>query len=56
CPGPKTKKEVKQFLGLAGYYRRFIPNYSELTSLLTDLNEAPDLVQWTELCQQALIK
>ncbi len=24
CPRPKTKKEVKQFLGLAGYYRRFI--------------------------------
>ncbi len=55
CPRPKTKKEVKQFLGLAGYYRRFIPNYSDLTSLLTDLTktEAPDPVQWTELCQQA---
>ncbi len=55
---PKTKKEVRQFLGLAGYYRRFIPNYSELTSLLTDLTkkEAPDPVQWTELCQQAVTK
>ncbi len=41
CPRPKTKKEVRQFLGLAGYYRRFIPNYSDLTSLLC------------ELCQQA---
>ncbi len=58
CPSPKTKKEVRQFLGLAGYYRRFIPNYSELTSPLTDLTkkEAPDPVQWTELCQQALTK
>ncbi len=36
CPRPKTKKEVRQFLGLAGYYRRFIPDYSELTSPLTD--------------------
>ncbi len=55
CPRPKTKKEVRQFLGLAGYYRRFIPNYSDLTSPLTDLTkkEFPDPVQWTELCQQA---
>uniref|UniRef100_A0A8C2BR64 Gypsy retrotransposon integrase-like protein 1 n=1 Tax=Cyprinus carpio TaxID=7962 RepID=A0A8C2BR64_CYPCA len=55
CPRPKTKKEVRQFLGLAGYYRRFIPNYSDLTSPLTDLTkkEVPDTVQWTEPCQQA---
>ncbi len=39
CPRPKTKKEVRQFLGLAGYYRRFIPDYSELTSPLTDLTK-----------------
>ncbi|KAI2647892.1 Retrovirus-related Pol polyprotein [Labeo rohita] len=58
CPRPKTKKEVRQFLGLAGYYRRFIPNYLDLTSSLTDLTkkEAPDPVQWTELCQQAFIQ
>ncbi len=56
CPSPKTKKEVRQFLGLAGYYRRFIQNFSDLTSPLTDLTkkEAPDPVQWTEPCQQAL--
>ncbi len=55
CPRPKTKKEVRQFLGLAGYYRRFIPNYSDLTSPLTDLTkkEVPDPVQWMERCQQA---
>ncbi len=54
CPRPKTKKEVRHFLGLAGYYRRFIPDYSELTSPLTDLTkkEVPDTVQWTEQCQQ----
>ncbi len=58
CPSPKTKKEVRQFLGLAGYYRRFVPNFSDLTSPLTDLTkkEAPDPFQWTELCQQALTK
>ena len=37
CPRPETKKEVRRFLGLAGYYRRFIPAFSVLTSPLTDL-------------------
>ena len=54
CPRPKTKKEVRQFLGLAGYYRRFIPDFAGLTSPLTDLTRkgASDPVQWTEQCQQ----
>ncbi|KAK5862983.1 hypothetical protein PBY51_000047 [Eleginops maclovinus] len=55
CPVPKTKKEVRRFVGLAGYYRRFIPAFSELTSPLTDLTRkgASDPVQWTEQCQLA---
>jgi len=42
-------------MGLAGYFRRFIPAFSELTSPLTDLNRkgASDPVQWTERCQLA---
>ena len=28
-PFPKTQKNVRQFLGLAGYYQRFIPGFSE---------------------------
>ena len=45
CPRPKTKKEVRRFLGLAGYYRRFVPGFAELC--------ASDPVQWTEPCQRA---
>lgn len=53
CPNPKTKEEVRQFLGLVGYYRRFVSNFSELTSPLTDLTKkkAPNPVQCMELCQ-----
>ena len=53
APRPRTKKEVRRFLGLAGYYRQFVPNFSDLASPLTDLTRkrAPDTVQWSEPCQ-----
>lgn len=34
-PIPKTQKEIKQFLGLLGYYRKFIPNFAKLTKPMT---------------------
>lgn len=34
-PIPKTPKEIKSFLGLAGYYRRFIKNFAKITKPLT---------------------
>ena len=36
---PKTKKKVRAFLGLAGYYRRFIPAFSDVAAPLTDLTK-----------------
>lgn len=36
-PEPQTPKDVKSFLGLAGYYRRFIPNFAKLSKPLTHL-------------------
>ena len=36
-PVPKFQKEVKSFLGLAGYYRRFIPNFLKIVKPLTRL-------------------
>jgi len=36
-PRPKNAKNVKQFLGLAGYYRRFIPDFSKTAKPLTTL-------------------
>ena len=36
-PTPTTQKEVEQFLGLAGYYRRFIADFSKLASPLSEL-------------------
>jgi len=36
-PIPHNQKNIKQFLGLVGYYRRFIPNFFKLTKPFTDL-------------------
>ena len=34
-PAPSTSKEVKQFLGLIGYYRKFVPQFSDISRPLT---------------------
>ncbi|CAM4698043.1 unnamed protein product [Lepidochelys olivacea] len=54
-PVPKSKKQVQSFLGLAGYYRRFVPHYSQIAAPLTDLTKKkqPNAVQWTGKCQKA---
>ena len=42
-------------LGLSGYDRRFIPQYSVIAAVLTDLTrkDRPKLVRWTEECEEA---
>ena len=36
---PQTKRQMKSFLGLAGFYRRFIPSFSSIASPLADLTK-----------------
>ena len=36
-PRPETKRQIRSFLGLVGYYRKFIPNFSQRAATLTDL-------------------
>lgn len=50
-PIPKNPKEIKSFLGLAGYYRRFIPNFSNITKPLTKLLKKDIPFEWTNLQQ-----
>ena len=37
CEVPRTKRDVRVFLGLSGYYRCFITHYSVIAAVLTDL-------------------
>ncbi|MGH0192609.1 UNVERIFIED_CONTAM: hypothetical protein FKN15_019877 [Acipenser sinensis] len=51
----KTKTQVRSLLGLAGYYRRFIPEYATVVNPLIDLTKksAPNLIKWSVECQGA---
>ena len=52
---PKTKKELRAFLGLASYYRKFVPNFAEIATPLTDKTKKglPDFVTWDEDCDRS---
>jgi transposase InsO family protein len=52
-PQPKNKREIRAFLGLTNYYRRFIPSFSEIAAPLTDLTGKDVPFCWTEREQLA---
>eukprot|EP00253_Pinus_taeda_P008533 PITA_08533 len=52
-PIPKTQTDVRSFLGHAGYYRRFIKNFSKIASLLFVLFMKNVEFKWTDGCQKA---
>lgn len=49
----KTTVEVRNFLGLAGYYRRFIKDFSRITSPLTHLTRKIEKFLWTPQCEES---
>jgi ribonuclease HI len=50
---PQTVKEVRSFLGLAGYYRKFIENFSKIAKPMTSLLEKGVDFSWTDERQKA---
>ena len=51
-PAPQTPKEVKQFLGFIGYYRKFIPKFSDVGQPLTNLTRKDMPYEWTLECDK----
>ncbi|KAJ8026574.1 hypothetical protein HOLleu_31450 [Holothuria leucospilota] len=52
-PAPTDKRQLMRFLGMAGYYRRFCPNFSDIAAPLTKLLKKNEKFDWTDNCQAA---
>ena len=53
---PSEVKHLRSFLGLTGYYRKFIPNYGGITQPLCRLLKKKVKYEWTDECEQAFAK
>ncbi|KAI3370515.1 hypothetical protein L3Q82_025272 [Scortum barcoo] len=52
-PIPQNIKELQRFLGMAGWYHRFVPHFSQLTEPLNALKRKGAKFIWTSSCQRA---
>jgi hypothetical protein len=50
---PTTVCQIQSFLGLAGYYRRFIPDFSRITKPMTELLKKGAKFEWGQKCEDA---
>ena len=55
-PVPKNEKQVRSFMGLCNYYRKFVENFSYIAQPLTDLTRQDVAFIWSEKCQTAFEK
>src|SRR5256886_3628965 len=53
---PKTVFEIRSFLGLAGYYRRFVRDFLKLAALLTRLTRKCTPFTWSENCESSFLE
>ena len=55
-PVPKNAHEVRSFMGLAGYYQRFLEGFSKIAKPITTLQRKGVKYEWTEECNSAFIE
>jgi hypothetical protein len=53
---PISKREIKRFLGMAGFYRKFVQNFSIIAEPITNLLKKNQKMVWTDVCQCAFEK
>jgi len=54
-PRPTTRKQIQSFLGLGGYYRRYIPHFASLSSTLSDLLKKGTKFVWDSKAEEAFL-
>jgi hypothetical protein len=50
---PTSIRQIHSFLSLAGYYRRFIPNFSRIAKPITELLKKGVKFVWSQKCEKA---
>jgi len=55
-PTPKSVKNIRSFLGHAGFYRRFIKDFSVIPKPLCNLLTKDNVFEWTEHCEEVFVK
>jgi len=50
---PKSATKIRSFVGLAGYYRRFIEGFSKVVAPLTQLTQKDEPFTWTNKCEES---
>ena len=50
---PRNSIEVRSFLGLAGYYRRFVDGFSKIATPMTAFTRKNVKFKWTDACEQS---
>ena len=52
-PPPANRRALRRFLGMIGFYRRFVHNFAHIATPLTDLLKGKNTYTWDDKCQLA---
>ena len=52
-PTPRNVTDIRSFMGLAGYYKRFIEGFSKVAHAITSLQKKGTKFKWTSKCEES---